>query len=310
MVIEPQQGIAEAEYVIFPGETNNYDGYILFVQRYLREGQNLLLVDAPIGAGLEFSKLLKATHGACTFNVGELDDIFCGINIEGDKLTINPMRARANLAGNTRNQQRKNLGIDKYLPVELIPSSNAIERGLCEVERILRPALLLFASLGKETKLKDTVNISKCIGHAETFLFLRRLESELSLVGKAYKLIAPSLASVTDAVWSGRAQNEAAAGRSFETAIDSYFSRLAESISAAIDPFDYARVLVIRDLTEHVAVLLELAAVASVRTPTLRAMLDLGSEFAKFDIFGKARTLASLGINSLDVNEILEVVNA
>jgi protein tyrosine phosphatase (PTP) superfamily phosphohydrolase (DUF442 family) len=310
-VVEPSDNLFEAEYVILTGGIAAFDHYISLVQAYLRDGQNLVIVNAPIGAGLQFTHALSQAGLNRRFNVAELGDLFYGARAEGDTLVVGSVRARANLAGNTRNQLRKNIQIDALLPVELIPSSNVIERGLFEVERILRPALLLFGILGERAGADDTGGLAKTVSNDATLTLLRRLETEVAALGKAYKSVSPSFATIGETARNTHQRdNRNLQDKKFEQAVETYYSDLMSSIALSVNPRRRARNIVMKDLSEHVVILSELARVARLATPALDSLIEFASGIADMDIRSRARTLSDLGLDGLGLNDIVEFVNA
>jgi len=310
-VIEPNENLFDAEYIILTGGIAAFDHYISLVQTYLRDGQNLVIVNAPIGAGLQFTHALSQAGLNRRFNVAELGDLFYGVRTEGDALVVGSVRARANLAGNTRNQLRRNIQLDALLPVELIPSSNVIERGLFEVERILRPALLLFGILGERAGADSRSGLPTTILNDATLTLLRRLETEVAALGKAYKSAAPAFATIGEKARNSSArENGHVNDKKFETAVESYYSNLMGSIALSVNPSRRARRIVTKDLSEHVVILSELAKVAGLATPALDSLIEFASGIADIDLRSQARTLSDLGLGGLSLHDIVECVNA
>jgi opine dehydrogenase len=309
-VIEPNDNLIDAEYIILTGGIAAFDHYISLVQTYLRDGQNLVIVNAPIGAGLQFTHSLSQAGLSRRFNVAELGDLFYGIRSEGDTLVVGSVRARANLAGNTRNQLRRNIQLDALLPVELIPSSNVIERGLFEVERILRPALLLFGILGERAGEDFTAGLPKTISNNATLTLLRRLETEVAALGRAYKSAAPSFATIGETSRNSNPRDNHLNDKKFEKVVERYYSDVMGSIALSVNPARRARSIVTKDLSEHVVILSELAKVARLATPALDSLIEFASGIADIDLRSQARTLADLGLGGFGLNDIVEFVNA
>jgi opine dehydrogenase len=311
LVVEPNDKLFEAEYIILTGGVGAFDYYISLVQTHLRDGQNLVIINAPIGAGLQFTHALSQAGLHRRFNVAELGDLFYGVRTEGDLLVVGSVRARSNFAGNTRNQLRKNIAIDALLPIELIPSSNLIERGLFEVERILRPALLLFGILGERAGVENTNGLARTVSNDATLALLQRLETEVAALGRAYKSAAPAFATIGEtARRTSQADNGRIPDKKFEQVVESYYANLTSSISLSVNPARRARSIVTKDLSEHVVILSELARVARLGTPALDSLIEFASGIADMDIRSRARTLSDLGLDGLSLSDIVEYVNA
>jgi hypothetical protein len=311
MVFEPNAAVSSADHVIFAGNLCAYDEYVPFVQTYLRDGQNLVFVNAPIGAGLQFVEVLNRAGLNRKFNIAEVGDLFYGVRVESDNLLMSSVRPRANLAGITRNQLRRNIAIDSLLPMELIPSSNVIERGLFEVERVLRPTLLLIGILAESGSEGSPFGLANTVFNTATLSLLSKLEMELAAIGKAYKSVAPTFVNFDDSSRNGRKKEKSAAQlKTIRETIDSYYSSLMRSISLAGNPPQQARKIITNDLCEHVVILSELAGVARIDSPALNSLIDFASSVSHVDIRRHARSLSDLGVRGFGLHEIVELVNA
>ena len=313
IVVAPSSELAEAEYVIFTGGVSAYEKYVSIVKDYLRDGQNLIFLNSPIGAGLQFVHTLQKEKLERKFNVVELGNIFYGVRTDGDTLVIRSLRTRANIAGNTRNQLRKNMQFDALLPTELIPSSNLIERGLLETERLLRPTLILFGLLGLRTS-DHNLGLSASILNPTTLALLEKLESELGALAKAYKATPPIFGNIAETTTYSpslaKNSNVRGHGPSLSDGVTACYLDLTRSISKASNPSERAKQILVRDLTEHVVILSELARLARINRQTLDSLIDLASGITDMDIRRNARNLSHLGLTGFDLPEIVELVNA
>lgn len=298
LVVQASPDLAYCEYILYAGSIRSLLRNIDFIRRNMRDGQNLVLFDAPFGAGLQLIESLRGGGLNWNLNIAEVGNIFSTIWADADTLIIENIRSCSNVAGNTRNQLRKTIQIGNFLPLELIPASNILERGLLEIERVLRPVLLLFGLLRTTPNdyLKNGVGLAESAMNETTMCLLDKLERELALIAKAYKTVAPAFGAIA------RADQDPADENLFAT----WYIELLKSFKGISD----AKRSIVRDLTEHVCILTELARLAQLSTPTLESVVDLSSAVTDVDIRRHARNLSSLGLSGYEVADIIELVNA
>ena len=298
LVVQASPDLAYCEYVLYAGSIRSLLRNIDFIRRNLRDGQNLILIDAPFGAGLQLVESLRRGGLNWNLNIAEVGNIFSTIWADADSLIIESIRTCSNIAGNTRNQLRKTIQMGNLLPLELIPASNVLERGLLEIERVLRPVLLLFGLLRATPAdyLNNGMGLAESAMNETTMCLLDKLERELALIAKAYKTVAPAFGAIATA------EQDPADENLFAT----WYSVLLKSFKGISD----AKRSIVRDLTEHVCIITELARLAQLSTPTLESVVDLSSAVTDVDIRRHARNLHSLGLSGYEVADIIELVNA
>jgi hypothetical protein len=330
-VVEPTKDLAEARFVILPGNGTAYSGYVSLVRKYLRDGQNLILLNAPIGAGLQFRHLLRTAGIDRKFNIVEVGSIFDSVQLDGDKIVVGSIKCRASIAGNTRNQLRTCMHLDAFLPAELIPSSNVLERGFCETERLLRPALLSFALLGATADVRSpSKGIGKTkfkletssIGSQAVINLLEKLEREVCCLASAFKAVPPSLLIALEdgglATMKTRGKLLLTAmmrrirfeNTVFIKALSRYYEELINTINATANPTQTARWLINKDIVENGTVVADLARLAHLQTPILDSVIDLAAGITNCDLRAKGRHLSDLGLTGYNLNEVIELVNA
>ncbi len=330
-ISEPTADLAEAKFIILSGAVTAYSGYLPLVRKYLRDGQSLVLLNAPIGAGLQFNQIMRTAGLDRKFNIVEIGSIFDSVLLDEDELIVGSVKCRASIAGNTRNQLRKCMHLDAFLPSELIPASNVLERGFCETERLLRPALLSFALLGTKKegrgnskgigKTKSRLEISSMRSQAVINL-LEKLEREICCLASAFKAVPPSLLIALE---DGSLATIRSKGKLFLTAmmrrirfentifikaLSRYYEDLVHTINLTEDPTQTARGLIKRDIIDNGTIVAELARLAQLQTPILDSVIDLAAGITNCDLRAKGRHLNDLGLSGYNLNEVIEFVNA
>lgn len=330
-IAEPSADLAEAKFIIFPGEVTAYSGYLPLVRKYLRDGQSLVLLNAPIGAGLQFNQIMRNAGLDRKFNIIETGSIFDSVRLDDHELVVGSIKCRASIAGNTRNQLRKCMHLDAFLPSELIPASNVLERGFCETEKLLRPALLSFALLctrkeGRSnaksiSKSKSRLEVSSVRSQAVINL-LEKLEREICCLASAFKAVPPSLlialedGGLATMRTKGKLLLTAMMRRIrfentiFIKALSRYYEELVQTINCTDNPAQTARGIIKKDIVENGTIVADLARLAHLQTPILDSVIDLAAGITDCDLRAKGRHLTDLGLNGYNLNEVIEFVNA
>jgi hypothetical protein len=323
-VSESASDLAQAEFVILSGEIADYSGYLTLLRKHGRDGQSLVLLNAPIGAALQFGNMLRKSSIERKFNIVEIGSIFDNVQLEADELVVTSVKCRAGIAGKTRNQLRNCMHLDAYLPAELIPASNVLERGFCETERLLRPALLSFALLGGRggsAAMKARLGTSS-IRSLAVINVLEKLEREICCLASAFKSVPPSLLIALEEGRLGRVQTKGKLlltammrrirfdNTIFIKALSRYYEELTERINSTENPAQTALGIIKKDVLENCTIVAAFARLAHLQTPILDSVIDLAAGITDTDLRQQGRTLNDLGLNGYNLNEIIEYVNA
>jgi opine dehydrogenase len=191
------------------------------------------------------------------------------------------------------------------LSQSLVPASNLLERGFAELERVIRPLLLLFGFLGGRER--DLSDLSSVVNPSLTSL-IRALECEVKALGHAYHVPTRSfLETLTDL--SAVSWDDAdCLDQALVTVGPSLLAQSlceAKSTGAAL-----ALEVLQRDVCETLVLVDDLARVARVHTPILDSVIELANVVTKSDLRKAGRSLGDLGLFGLDSKEIIEFVNA
>jgi opine dehydrogenase len=291
--------------IIVAAPTTEYGAIIKSLKAEFSSGQSILLLNAPLGGGLQFAHQLKRAKVDCQLNVLELGALFDCARVDAGCLRIVGARDKVSVCGNSRNETRRALATTTSLSQSLVPASNLIERGFAELERVIRPLLLLFGFLGGRER--DLSDLSSVVNPSLTAL-IRALEREVKELGHAYHVPTRSfLETLTDL-----------SAVSFDDAdcLDQALitvgpSLLAQSHCEAKAGSAFLALEVLqRDVCETLVLVDDLARVARVHTPILDSVIELANVVTKTDLRKAGRNLGDLGLFGLDSKEIIELVNA
>lgn len=273
----------------------------------ISNGQTVLLCNAPLGAGMQFKQLMRRRNKELQLNIIEVGNLFDCAKVEGNVLLISGLREKVSFCGITRNETRRGLAIATTVSQGLVPTSNVIERGLSEVEKILRPVFLLFSLLGGRSGELDS--ISNLVNPSLTKL-IASLDSEVQQLAKVYHVVVPSfLETLThfggvgweDADTLGQALINIA-GNLLEQRV---CERTTPDMSAAT-----ATELLKSGVIETFTLLSEFARLSRMRAPVINSVIDLSSIVTRTDFEKAGRKLSDLGLLGFDVQEIVEIINA
>lgn len=291
--------------ILIAAPTTEYGAIVGSLKNDFRSGQAILLLQAPLGAGLQFAHQLKKAKVDCQLNVLELGALFDCARVDGGILRIFGARDKVSVCGNSRNETRRALATTTTLSKALVPASNLLERGFAELERVIRPLLLLFGFLGgRERELAD---LSSVVNPSLTLL-IRSLEREVKELGRAYDV---STRSFLDTLTDLSAVSWDDADCLDQALVTVGPALLAQShCEAKSTGATLALEVLQRDVCETLVLVDELARVARIHTPVLDSVIELANVVTKTDLRKTGRSLGDLGLLGLDNREIIEFVNA
>lgn len=313
----PEETLKSARGVIVAAGATEYGVIATQLAPHLQDGQTVYLVGAPLCGGLQFASLLNSKRRKLQVDVVELGALFDSAHIESGVLLVSGVRDRVTICGNSRNATRRGMPLAAALCRGLVPTSNVIERGLGEVERILRPALLLVALMSGRD-----VNRLASLVNPQLVSVLAGLNSEVQQLAKVFKCVVPDfVTSIKDFVLSDVDDPRVASITNIEDAI----SFLGESLlgvlpgqspivvsssgSDSLDDLDRWQELLKRDVTEMLVLLSDLARLARVQAPVINSLIDLSSAITHQELAKKGRKVDDLGLVGFDTAEIIELIN-
>ncbi|CAN5144126.1 hypothetical protein BH10CYA1_BH10CYA1_38240 [soil metagenome] len=298
--------LGSAEAVVIATPATEYGVLAKTLAPFLKIGQTIYLVNAPVAGGLEFSNRIKSINEDLQLNIIELGGLFDHAKIVDGVLLITGQREKISMCGNSRNETRRGLEIANTLSRELVPCSNVLERGFSEVERLIRPALLLFAVLG--ARGRDLDCISNSVNPALTSVVVA-METELAALAKVFKCIVHNFFDQLNDF------NGAEDADCLDQALISVArSLLVQSLSAQTSsdsiPVEVAIDILKRDVCETLVLISELGRLSRTPVPVINSVIQLASTVSKTDLEKQGRTLGDLGLLGFDVHEVGELINA
>lgn len=298
--------VGSAEAIVIASPATEYGVLAKTLAPFLKIGQTIYLVNAPVAGGLEFSNRIKSINEDLQLNIIELGGLFDHAKIVDGVLLITGQRDKISMCGNSRNETRRGLEIANTLSRELVPCSNVLERGFSEVERLIRPALLLFAVLGARGRELDC--ISNSVNPALTSVVVA-METELQALAKVFKCITHNFFDQLNDF------NGAEDADCLDQALISVArSLLVQSLSAQTSsdsiPVEVATDILKRDVCETLVLISELGRLSRTPVPVINSVIQLASTVSKTDLEKQGRTLSDLGLLGFDVHEIGELINA
>lgn len=304
---EPRQALKLVSGVVLSGPATEYGELLSQIAPHLQNGQTICLVNAPLGASLQVINLLRKVNCEAQVNILELGTLFDCVTVEGNILLIIGQRDNVSFCGNTRNETRRGISQAGAITKGLVPASNVIERGLSEVEKILRPAILLFGITGGREGELD--NITGLLNPAVTSV-LSGLDQEVQMIAKTFKCVVPSFSkSLRDFVMHGQTVDSPVPSSIEEALVHIGNSLLEQTYSSRICR-DTAMSMLKRDITETFVLLADMARLSRIAVPVINSVIELGSKVTQCDLSREGRTLEHLGLVGFDVSEVVELVNS
>lgn len=273
---------------------------------HLRHGQTVCLANAPLGAGFQLSHLLKLEGSDARLNIIETSTLFDCAKLEERVILITGLRKNVGFCGRSRNETRRGLSIVNMLSRQTVPCSNTIERGLSDVERILRPVLLLFGIIG--AKEGAPVDVSSLLSPSLLSL-VAEIESEVRRLSATFKCVVPSFSqSLRDFVMCHEF-HEQHRRSGLGPLVMQLGQVLVEKSHCEALSIASAKQLLMRDTLEALTLITDMARLSRTAVPKINSIIELASAVLEIDIWKRRRTVADLGLAGFDLEEIVEHIN-
>ena len=295
------RAIKNSRAIFICSDASKYGAIARAIYGDLKNGQLVCLVNAPFGGALEFQHQLNKLECLAQVSVIELGRIFDSILIESGVMLISGLRKRIPVCGITKNDTRKGLKLIQNLVDETVPSSNLIERGMADVERIIRPVLALSQILGWSENSKSGININ-----GYTMKILLSVERELQQLARVYCSKPPEfLKSINDFMSVGDMTSD----NLFESVYDAVTSLEKVLIGESDQWIENSIEVLEGDIREFYCLAACLASQAHLFVPAIESIISLSSCFADKDLRVGSRTVDSLGLVGFDNQEIVDYLN-
>jgi opine dehydrogenase len=286
----------------------SYGDVVAKLKDYFVNGQTILLVNAPLGAGLEFNHRLREANLDHQLNILELGTLFDCASLQNNVLKVFGARRKVSICGCSRNETRRALAVTSTLSKSLVPSSNVLERGFAELERIIRPVLLLFSLLGGSTN--EFSDLSHVI-NPSLMLIVRGLEAEVQTICKEYRLTARGFLETLTELSAVHWEEADCLEQALITVGPTLLAQIRMEAPGASDICKKKALEVLtKDVTETLTLIEDFGRIARIHTPVLDSIINLTNVIARTDLRKSGRNLGSLGLFGHDVSEITEMVNS
>ncbi|MCC6981144.1 MAG: hypothetical protein IT343_22675 [Candidatus Melainabacteria bacterium] len=303
----------ESDAIIISSPATEYGALAEKIVAFLRHQQTILLVNAPLGAGMQFAHAVKKCGADLQLNILEMGTLFDCAKVEAGVLLITGLRENVSVSANKRNEMRRGLYVANAVAKGLVPSSNSIERGLSDVERMLRPTLLVAGMLGGRDVSLD--NIQAWLNPSLVSI-VARLDAEIQALARVFKCVVPSFSRALREFAILDNQGDPVVEKGLPQELEPLLLHMGQSMFDTADGVDLSTVsqFIKRDIVETLMLIADFARLARCQMPVLQSVIQLGevilasemtSEFAK-----NGRSLEDLGLVGFDTNEIVELFNA
>ncbi len=295
----------ESDAIIISSPATEYGALVEKIVGKLRHQQTILLVNAPLGAGMQFAHAVKQAGADLQLNILEMGTLFDCAKVDSKVLLITGLRDNVSVSANKRNEMRRGLYVANAVAKGLVPSSNSIERGLADVERMLRPTLLVAGIIGGRDVSLD--NIQSWLNPSLVSI-VASLDAEIQGLAKVFKCVAPSFSRALREFAINHPITEKGAPEGLEPLL----LHLGQSMFDTADGVDLSTVseFIKRDIVETLMLIADFARLARYQMPVLQSVIQLGQVVLQTDIAKQGRHLEDLGLVGFDIDEIVELFNA
>jgi hypothetical protein len=297
----------ESDAIVISSLATEYGALVEKVVGKLRHQQTILLVNAPLGAGMQFAHAVKKTGADLQLNIVEMGTLFDCAKVEAVSkvLLITGLRDNVSVSANKRNEMRRGLYVANAVARGLVPSSNSIERGLSDVERMLRPTLLVAGIIGgRDVSLG---NIQSWLNPALVSI-VARLDAEIQGLARVFKCVVPSFSRALREF----AINDPIAEKGAPVELEPLLLYLGQSMFDTACGVDLSTVseFIKRDIVETLMLIADFARLARYQMPVLQSVIQFGEVILQSDLAREGRHLEDLGLVGFDTDEIVELFNA
>lgn len=281
--------------IIIAASAGQYRGIVARLANCLKSGQTVVLADAPLLGAVQFACELRQVNPLVKPNILETGSFFDRARCLDSVLLIEGLRTKISVCGLTRNETFRGMTALGNIAAGLVPASNILERGLGDIERLIRPIV----SLVKLAMPADGAASRRSLA-VTPFLtgVVEAVWAEIEEVARAFSVrfsaLPEQLADFTGEP-SEQSRPELA---SFLLQLDSCLGDLEEpallesSVGDTLVPFSC------------------LALAARVPVPKTDALIELSSAVCRKDLRREGRTLAELGLIGYQLEELIEIVHA
>ncbi|MBI4534421.1 MAG: NAD/NADP octopine/nopaline dehydrogenase family protein [Candidatus Melainabacteria bacterium] len=292
-----EKALQGASVIVVGSAANLYPRSLNVLLPYLSTGQTIVLIDAPLGASLQFAKDLRRVKAALEVNLLETSNLFDAVTATDGLLSIHRPRPRVSVCGVTRNATYRGLSVLGQMRDGLVPASNVLERGFADVERILRPILWLFRMISGRS---DEVADQSLLLTPEVLAIIAGIGGELQSVARAFGVAIRPLGQIL-AEYSGDRNDSLGNVLAKWSTTNRMQMQLGECC-----PW---KKQLAQDIEESLIPLVGFAMVARQPVPLIDSIIELAAVVCGKNLRKQGRNLTDLGLVGLDVEEIIELVN-
>lgn len=290
--------VRQAQIVFLSGSATVYGATLNAMAAGLSEGQTIILADAPLGAALQFSRQLSKVRQGFSLPVLEMGKLFDTIKLEGDVALLVGARRKVSICGLSRNETRRCLPTMSQMMPGLVPASNLLERGFCEVERYVAAALIVSGLLGNSlAEPRNAPSLAPAV-----VAVVAAIDRELSAVAREFGIHYPGIGQtlVDYAGANGRTFAEILAGMHAAILPEQYEEDAQEQMLRRLR----------REISESFVLLEQFARLARQPVPVIDSLIELASVLTECDLRKEGRGLGDLGLVGLDAGELMEAIDA
>jgi len=280
-------------FVVLPATAHGYVAHQL--SGVLKDGQVIVICPGSTGGVLEFRKILKDEGCTADVKIAETTSLFYACRAENGVANIS--------------------GVKKVMPIASFPSSDA--------EHIIELLKDVYPQLVKEENVlvSSLSNLNAILHPIAVLLSTGWIEATGGKFRFYYDSITPSIGKLIERMDAERLQIAEGLGvhiKSVMKSLETYYGASGDTIYEmvrtvkAYEPINSPPTLNSRLITEDIPMglvpLAELAKRVGVETPMMDIIIDLASQLLDRDFRKEGRTLESLGLDNMSVEEIHEFI--
>jgi len=280
-------------FVVLPATAHGYVANEL--SEVLKDGQVIVICPGSTGGVLEFKKILKDKGCTAKVKIAETTSLFYACRSENGIANIS--------------------GVKKVMPIASMPSS--------DVDSIIEMLEDVYPQLVKEDNViaSSLSNLNAILHPIAVLLSTGWIEATGGKFRFYYDSITPSIGKLIERMDAERLNLAEALGvhtKSVMESLETYYGATGDNVYErvrtvkAYEPINAPPTLNSRLVTEDIPMglvpMAEMAKLVGIEAPMMNLIIDLASQLMDKEYRKEGRTLESLGIDGLSIDELYEFV--
>jgi opine dehydrogenase len=290
---DPAAFADRVETIFFATVVTAYPDVVRMLAPFIRERHRVVLFSSKLAGSVHVRRMLE-NGGAPRVPIVETDALFACRIRDDDTLFVLGVKRWTLFSAPTRTEtERATPWFRAFFPT-LDPAENVIQRGLTDFGAFSHVTIMV-ANMNRISRGEHFLFYYEALTE-QTIVVLERVEREMRSLAEAYGTSLVSMATLLDRYYGCQPTSLLNAMRTVPT------------YEHAVAPTSLSHRFLREDIACTVGLVQRLAAVASVPTPTIDALVHVANVLLGEDLRAGGRDLAALGWDGLSQDQIVRAI--